>query len=51
MNPVTDLSQLTNGALQELFQKAPQIPQGDLAKAGITTATGLTYYDLQAPSL
>lgn len=47
---ITNLSQMTDQAVKDLFKKAPVIPITELAKAGITTATGLTYYDLQAPA-
>lgn len=47
---IQNLSQMTDQAVKDLFKKAPQIPTDELAKAGITTATGLTYYDLQAPA-
>jgi hypothetical protein len=47
---ITDFSQMTDQAMQKLFKEAPKIPAADLAKVGITTSTGLTYYDLQAPA-
>ena len=51
MNPINDLSQLSREAIAE-FKKVAGAPMtgDDLAKAGITQATGLTWYDLQKPS-
>ena len=48
---LANLSELTAGAVQE-FRKAVAnpMPVSDLEKAGITQATGLTWYDLQAPA-
>lgn len=47
---IENLSQLTQGAVSE-FRKALSAPQNDiLKKAGITQASGLTAYDLQAPA-
>ncbi len=50
MNQITDFSQMTDAAVKKLFAEAPKIPIDDLKKVGITTSTGLTYYDLQAPA-
>lgn len=47
---INDLSQLSQDAIQK-FQDATKTPQNDiLAKSGITQATGLVAYDLQAPA-
>jgi hypothetical protein len=53
MNLLKNLSEMTGEALVE-FQKAAQTPApgivDDLRKSGISQATGLTAYDLQAPA-
>lgn len=49
MNTIDHYSQMTQSAIDE-FKKAAKLEGPDLAKAGITQATGLTFYDLQAPS-
>ena len=50
---ITNLSELTQEALIE-FQRAAQAPDtrivDDLRKSGVTQATGLVAYDLQAPA-
>ena len=51
MNTQQNLSELTKSAIDDFKKSAgATLPGDELQKAGITQATGLVWYDLQAPS-
>lgn len=49
MKTIGNLSELTQQAAED-FKKLNPVSAGELQKAGVTTATGLVAYDLQAPA-